>query len=126
MLKTTGIDHVNLSVINLEESCTFWKKLLGFKTLEDMPEENGKIIGTNKAMLALYESPEMVRRGESGFAHVCFHIENFSEIEATCAEHGIEVLYGGIVNWPKSRSIYVADPNGYDIELAEVWGGGLV
>ena len=119
-LKTTGIDHVNLSVNSLEESCTFWKNLMGFETLEDMPEENGRIIGTHEAKLALYESPEMTKPGTDGFAHVGFHIANFDEIEATCAELCVKVLYGGIISWPKSRSIYVADPNGYDIELSEV------
>ena len=124
-LKTSGIDHVNMSVANLEESCAFWDRLLGFKVLEDMPEEHGKIIGTQKAMLALYETHKEIVQPEAGFAHVCFHIENFDEIEATCARLNVKVLYGGIVEWPKSRSIYIADPNGYDIELAEVWGGGL-
>jgi lactoylglutathione lyase len=33
--------------------------------------------------------------------------------------------YGGSVQWPKSRSVYISDPNGYEIELAEIWGGGL-
>jgi hypothetical protein len=30
-----------------------------------------------------------------------------------------------VVAWQKSRSIYIKDPNGYEIELSEVWGGGL-
>jgi lactoylglutathione lyase len=124
-LKTTGIDHVNLSVINLEASCTFWKQLLGFEVLEEMPEEHGRIIGTREAKLALYESPDMAKQVKGGFAHVCFHIENFDEAEAACTELGIAILYGGVIKWAHSRSIYIADPNGYEVELAEVWGGGL-
>ena len=40
ILKTTGIDHLNLTVKNLEESCVFWKDLMGFATLEEIPEQN--------------------------------------------------------------------------------------
>tara|TARA_R110000772_G_scaffold30532_14_gene75731 strand:- start:801 stop:1181 length:381 start_codon:yes stop_codon:yes gene_type:complete len=124
-LKTTGIDHVNLQVLNLEESCRFWNKLLGFKELEDIPDQNGKIIGTKEAKLALYENVEMEIKEKGGFSHVSFHIENFEDIEEVCVELGLKIKYSGTVQWPKSRSIYINDPNGYEIELSEVWGGGI-
>ncbi len=125
-LNTSGIDHVNLEVKNLEQSCDFWFQLLGFELLEDMPEFNGRIIGTKKALLALYENREFTGPAESGFNHVCFHIANFNDIEQHCKRLGITIKYDGPVQWPQSKSIYINDPNGYEIELAEVWGGGLV
>ena len=30
-----------------------------------------------------------------------------------------------IVDWEKSKSVYIVDPSGYDIELGEISGGGL-
>jgi len=126
MLKTTGIDHVNLMVRDLDETTDFYAGLLGFEVLEDMPEHNGRIIGNEWAKLAVYESYDFRHdRNLSGFAHVSFHIENFNDITSRCAELGVTVKYGGPVQWPQSRSIYVDDPNGYELELAEVWGGGL-
>jgi lactoylglutathione lyase len=125
-LKTTGIDHVNLEVRDLDETTDFYAALLGFEVMEDMPEHNGRIIGNEWAKLAIYESEDFRRQGnESGFAHVSFHIENFDEITAVCDSLNIPVKYGGAVQWPRSHSIYIDDPNGYEIELAEVWGGGL-
>ena len=126
MLKTTGIDHVNLTVRSLSETCKFWKDLLGFELLEDIPEQNGKIIGTENAILALYEDPNFKEYIKTGFNHLSFHIENFEDIESICKQLNLKIEYGGAVKWSKSRSIYVNDPNGYEIELAEVWGGGLV
>jgi lactoylglutathione lyase len=126
ILKTTGIDHANLTVRNLEESCKFWKTLFGFDTLEEIPAQNGRIIGNQNALLALYENPDFRNSEKSGFNHLSFHLENFDEAEQKCKDMGIEIQYGGIVEWPKSRSIYIMDPNGYEIELVEVWGGGLV
>lgn len=124
-LITTGIDHINLQARNLTESCNFWFDLLGFEVLEDMPKQGGKIIGNLKAKLALYENPALPAERSDGFSHVSFHIENFFDIEKKCEELGLEIKYGGTVQWPQSRSVYITDPNGYEIELAEKWGGGL-
>ncbi len=124
-LKTTGIDHVNLEVIDLDETCRFYNDLLGFRILEEIPEQGGRIIGTPEAKLALYQKDGMIRYEKRGFSHVGFHIEDFEGIEHRCRDLGIEVKYGGPLTWPKSRSIYIDDPNGYEIELSEVFGGGL-
>jgi len=37
----------------------------------------------------------------------------------------LPILYEGIVEWPKSKSLYVEDPNGYEVELTNTWGGDL-
>ncbi len=37
----------------------------------------------------------------------------------------IEIFYGGPLKWESSTSIYIKDPNGYEIEPSEVFGGGL-
>lgn len=126
ILKTTGIDHLNLTVKNLEKSCVFWKALLGFDTLEEIPEQNGRIIGNNNALLALYEDSNFQAYQKKGFNHLSFHIENFDETEKKCKEMNLNIEYGGILKWKRSRSIYFNDPNGYEVELSEVWGGGLV
>ena len=89
-------------------------------------EKNGKIIGNKNALLALYETSGMREYKQVGFSHISFHIVNFEEIEQKCNELGIEIKFNGPVQWPNSRSIYIDDPNGYEIELVEVWGGGLV
>jgi len=125
-LKITGIDHINLTVKNLDESCKFWKNLFGFETLEEILKENGRIIGNKNAILALYENPNFGKYKKAGFNHLSFHIENFDEVEQKCLDLGHKIQYGGVLKWKYSRSIYINDPNGYEIELAEVWGGGLV
>ncbi|MEN8124040.1 MAG: VOC family protein [Bacteroidota bacterium] len=125
-LITNGIDHINLMVINLEETCLFWETLMGFKTLEEIPEEKGRIIGNKKALLALYEIPGMKRYKKNGFSHFSFQIENFNNIEPKIKEMGLKLKYNKVFQWKNSRSIYIEDPNGYEIELAEKWGGGLV
>ena len=121
------MDHVNMKVKNLAQSVEFYKNLFGF---EIKKEENpnridapSKIIGNDSIKLCLYEDPQMSPEG--GIAHFGFHVENFADIMEKCNKLGVEVLYGGPVEFEKSRSVYIVDPNGYDIELSEVSGGGL-
>ena len=125
MLKVNGIDHLNMDVRNLGETVEFYKNLFGFEVIKEQPEQDSKIIGNEKVKLCLYEDPELNEYKKNGFNHFGFHIDNFDEIIQKCTELGVEIFYGGPIKWEKSSSIYIKDPNGYEIELAEVFGGGL-
>ena len=126
-LKATSIDHINMKVKNLEQSVMFYTGLFGFETRQesnpnkaDLPS---KIIGNDSIKLCMYEVPDMSPEG--GIAHFGFGIANFDEIIRRCEEFGAEVLYGGVVDWETSRSVYIVDPSGYEVELAEISGGGI-
>lgn len=123
ILKATSMDHVNMAVKNLEESVKFYKDLFGFVVKKEQPEQKSKIIGNDSIKLCLYEDPDM--KPEGGIAHFGFHIQNFDDIMEKCKSLGVTIYYDGPVQFEKSRSIYISDPNGYDIELSEVTGGGL-
>ncbi len=126
-LEATSIDHVNMKVKDLAQSVKFYKNLFGFEIKQ---EENAnkldapsKIIGNDTIKLCLYEVPDMSPQG--GIAHFGFNIANFNQVIEKCKELGVEILYGGIVDWEKSKSVYIVDPSGYEIELGEISGGGL-
>jgi lactoylglutathione lyase len=126
-LDATSIDHVNMKVRNLAESVQFYNNLFGFEIKqEENPNKTdvpSKIIGSNSIKLCMYEVPDMTPQG--GIAHFGFHIANFDEVIAKCLDQGVQILYGGEVDWEKSKSVYIIDPSGYDIELSEISGGGL-
>ena len=124
-LKVNGIDHLNMEVINLNKTLEFYNQLFGFTVLKEQPEENSQIIGNEKVKLCLYEIENFQGYTKKGFHHFGLHIENFEEIMRKCADMGIEIFYGGPLKWEKSTSVYIKDPNGYEIELTEVFGGGL-
>jgi len=126
-LKATSIDHVNMKVKDLEKSVKFYKDLFGFEIKQ---EENpnkidapSKIIGNDTIKLCMYEVSDMSPEG--GIAHFGFNIANFDKVITKCEELGVQILYGGIVDWDKSKSVYIVDPSGYEIELGEISGGGL-
>ena len=124
-LKTNGIDHLNMEVTNLNESVEFYNQLFGFTVLKDQPEENSKIVGNEKVKLCLYETEEFHGYTKKGFHHFGLHIKNFEDLMQKCRDMEIEIFYGGPLKWEKSTSIYIKDPNGYEIELTEEFGGGL-
>jgi len=121
-LEATGIDHINMNVRDLTESTDFYRRLFGFEVRKEQPEERSQIIGNDHIKLCLYELPDKVARG--GISHFGFHVRNFGEIVARCEALGVPMPYG-VVEWEGSRSVYIKDPNGYEIELSEVAGGGL-
>jgi lactoylglutathione lyase len=124
-LIVNGIDHLNMEVINLNETVEFYSRLFGFTVKMEQPEENSKIIGNEKVKLCLYETGGFQGYTKKGFHHFGLHIENFDDVMQKCTDMGLEIFYGGPLQWEKSTSIYIKDPNGYEIELTEVFGGGL-
>ncbi len=124
-LNAVGIDHLNLDVKNLDQTVEFYNKLFGFNVLKEQPEENSKIIGNEHVKLCLYQKNEFDHFEKNGFNHFGLHIKNFEDVIKKCTEHDIELYYGGTIEWERSSSIYIKDPNGYEIELAKVFGGGL-
>lgn len=123
-LRTKGIDHLNLEVANLDETIRFYNNLFGFEIRKEQPEQNSKIIGNDDVKLCLYETNGF-KYEKKGFHHFGLYVENFEEAVDKCNELGIKINYGGPVKWEHSSSIYIVDPNGYEIELTEVSGGGI-
>ena len=126
-LYATSIDHVNMKVKNLKDSVEFYKNLFGFEIKQ---EENpnkadvpSMIIGNDSIKLCMYEIPDMSPEG--GIAHFGFNIENFDKVIERCKENNVQILYGGVVDWESSKSVYIVDPSGYEVELGEITGGGL-
>ena len=126
-LKATSMDHVNMRVKNLDDSVKFYGNLFGFSVKkEDNPnriDAPSKIIGNDSIKLCMYEDPNMSPEG--GIAHFGFNIQNFDDIIKKCEEQGVEILYGGPVQFEKSKSVYIVDPSGYEVELSQIQGGGL-
>lgn len=128
MLNISHVDHLNMNVSDLRRSIQFYAQVFGLKVFEEGKSSSGnpyKIIGLPGSLfLCLYENGEAVKSGTLN--HVGIHVqEKIEVVEAKLNNEGIPLNYGGIVNYPHSRSVYISDPDGNEIELSEVFGGGL-
>jgi len=127
MIKINGLDHINLNVGNLIKSVNFYQNLFGFSIYESGVSSSGndyKIIGLpGKLFLCLYENENSGKGGAMN--HFGINISDFDKSKDLLTQKNIESLYGGVINYNKSRSLYIADPDGNEIELSERFGGGF-
>jgi catechol 2,3-dioxygenase-like lactoylglutathione lyase family enzyme len=127
-MKIKNIDHLNLTVRDLEESVTWYGNLFGFEVVErgvrpdDVP---WAIVRVNDTMLCLYERPEMKASydwqdksiSRHRINHFAFRIEDPAAWRKLIEYHKIPLKYGGEDRFPHSTSWYILDPSGHEIEV---------
>ncbi|MDD9946361.1 MAG: VOC family protein [Myxococcales bacterium] len=124
--KVRHLDHINMTVRDLEASLQFYRDLFGFEKVEsgELPSGPWAIVRSGDAMLCLYEHanvPEGPRYpaapAEQGVRHFGLRIHNGPAFHALLEQKGVPLMYGGPVEWPHSIAYYVADPTGHQIEV---------
>lgn len=130
----TDLDHLNMTVNNLEESAEWYSRLFGFEWVEGerQAEEPWGILRSGNSMLCLYEAhglknprDETVTEAAHHIAHFGLRIRDRRAWEEAVAREDIRTYYGSPVRYPRSWSWYVKDPTGYMIEVA-LWDDNRV
>ena len=131
------IDHINLSVINLTASESFYSQTFGFEKVEsghsisNSERRPWSILKKDASMLCLYENPKLKTSTDKddGFAkiyHFGIRLEGIQtqEWEEKIAHEKIPIEDGEAVQYPHSTSWYVIDPSGHKIEVS-YWPQGV-
>ncbi len=123
------LDHINLTVRDLERSLIFYRDLFGFEVEEQGTREDGvpwAIVRSAAAMLCLYELPDLPsgpaypeRPVQQGMSHFALRIENGHAFARLLTDRRVPLLFGGPIRWPHSTSYYLADPTGHHIEVVQ-------
>jgi catechol 2,3-dioxygenase-like lactoylglutathione lyase family enzyme len=120
-MKIERIDHLNLTVADINRSIEFYNRVLGMKT-ESMGEGRAALyFGQQKIHLDAAKGP-MAMSGEKRMpAHICFVTETpMSEITAHLDHCGVPVRMQG----PRAgaigtiQSVYIDDPDHNSIEIS--------
>ena len=137
ILPIIGIDHINMCVTNLERSIAFYGDVFGFEIKEDhreLKEFPWVTLGVpNTAYLVLYETAKAKVAKDMRIMHFGFALSPGQRIEdvldrvkkagvATRNDRNGTPL---LIHYGKSSSIYLNDPDGYEIDISIKFGGGL-
>ncbi len=118
------IDHLNITVADIDRSIEFYRRVLGMRT-ESMGEGRAALLfGNQKIHLDLAGAPMApgAMSGEKRMpAHICFITETpIAEVAAHLEQCGVPVRMQG----PRAgaigtiQSLYIDDPDNHSIEIS--------
>jgi catechol 2,3-dioxygenase-like lactoylglutathione lyase family enzyme len=129
MAPISGIDHVAITVADLEATCAFYGHLFGARTVGEVAP-NGTVevrqIALGGAVLSIHQSGNgrtlVARRPTVGAADICLRWEGgIDSAVALLREHGLAIVEGPAprrtADGRPSHSVYVRDPDGNLLEL---------
>ena len=138
------IDHINISVTNLEEATNFFVGLLDFK-IEKKGDLEGKwidkVVGLNKVkakyvqliipgsetcmeLIQYYnpigeKDPNTGRSNQIGFRHIAFEVIEIEKVYAKLQKAGVKIL-SELQTYNKTKKLcYFVGPDDVILELAE-------
>lgn len=118
-----GIDHLAITVRNLEESETFYTQILGGRTIWKNATNCFLQFGA-KDVLALLAAPEghpfdeLEKLQGKKFSHFGFQADSEKEVRDFAdylKTHGVRIIEGPYTR-SDGASVYFLDPNGYTLE----------
>lgn len=126
------LDHLNLSVRDLDETTAWYGRVFGFSVAEEGVWDGVRwgILRSGDTMLCAYHHPEFRFVDNDGhrsrhlhhIRHPGFRITDERRWRETIEREKLDVEE---IVYPHSRSWYVTDPTGYEIEVV-IWNDDRV
>jgi catechol 2,3-dioxygenase-like lactoylglutathione lyase family enzyme len=110
----TGINHLTLSISDIETSFDFYTNLLGFKPVAKWPQ--GAYLLAGGVWIALVVD-QHVRLGQlPEYTHIAFSVseQNFRVLSERIRAAGAKIWQ---TNWTEGDSLYFVDPDGHKLEI---------
>jgi catechol 2,3-dioxygenase-like lactoylglutathione lyase family enzyme len=124
---TIKLDHINLTVADLKNSVEWYGKVFGFELVESGTTPEGTkwgIVASNDSMICMteYAGRTDADKSEDQSTHHIYHfgirVSELKQWQQIVLDHGLRLYYGGEINYPNSKSWYVYDPSGHEIEVS--------
>ncbi|MBC8520715.1 MAG: VOC family protein [Methanomicrobia archaeon] len=118
------VNHITLSVKDVEESFAFYTQVLGFRPVAKWQEGAYLLAGDMRIILVLdkHARETIVPEGSSiplhrpKYTHIAFTVSApyFEPLNKRIKFSGAEILQN---NWTEGTSLYFVDPNGHKLEI---------
>jgi len=117
MIVIENINHISLTVSDLDTSVEFYKEMFDFETVEKYSTENQVFMRMGEILISLNRL-EGFRNTESSKPIISFYIdeEDFEDAVDELNEVGIDIVYGP-ENIRNGKTIVFVDPDDNKIEL---------
>lgn len=113
------LHHLLLETPDLNRALAFYVDVLGFTIRNREPFRGGMDFVSTHQGLGLVQAADSAAKGERGaLNHLCFQAAGVDGLAARAAAAGYQVLRGPGPG-PYGHTVYVADPDGHEIELFE-------
>jgi catechol 2,3-dioxygenase-like lactoylglutathione lyase family enzyme len=129
MPQIAGVDHVVITVENIDAACTFYEQLFGARIVQERTG-NGRAlvrkVAVGGALLSIHQvgnGVELVaKRPTTGAADICLRWDgSIEDAVALLTGHEIAVIAGPVprqtADGLSSQSVYFRDPDGNLLEL---------
>lgn len=123
-MNITGLDHLVLTVADIDATCNFYCGILGMTQETFAGGRTGLSFGAQKINLhkAGAEYVPHAERPVAGSGDFCLIVESVAEAQARLKEHDIAIEVGPtekVGARGRLMSVYCRDPDGNLVELAE-------
>ncbi|HDL4180939.1 TPA: VOC family protein [Mannheimia haemolytica] len=125
MIKITALDHLVLTVADMQRTIDFYTTILGMQEITFGDNRKALLFGTQKINLH-QKGAEILpnaQNADCGTADLCLlTVTPLQEVIYVLQRHQVEILEGGIVPRTgavgKIESVYCRDPDGNLIEIS--------
>lgn len=106
---TFGIDHVGLTVRDLQVTRDFFVDCLGWKQIGERPDYPAAFVSDGSVMVSLWQVQsesdrvEFDRKAHIGLHHLAFRV---------ASEDALNAVYSRVAQWPGVRVEFVPEPMG--------------
>ena len=118
MIVIESINHIGITVSNVEESINFYKDLFDFEVIEKISNSGQAFLKMGDITISLYEVEGYKTDGVSQ-NRISFYVdeEDFEDALDELEEMGIKIVYGP-ENIRNGQTVVFLDPDGNNIELS--------
>ena len=124
-MKITKLLHTRMRVSDMDETISFYTKILGLEVLERKVSPRG----SHLAFLKVPNSEELIElcsfppsgpvTVQEDLVHLAFQVENLDDTIAALKSMDIPITDGPTRTSSGSRFIFINAPDGYEVELIE-------